>query len=119
MNTLIPNLDTKHMPVSVKTQEGHEARVITETDQLESERGLRRYILGLFAAMLATSFWLGVGYQNLKAQVSEVDRRLYEVKTEGTIPGRAVELRIGRLEDQLNSALKKQDEILSILKERH
>ena len=70
----------------VTNVEGNEIEVASIRDLLESERALRKWVVGSFVSIVVTAVSLGVLYGKMVSDISRIGVRVEEIRAEGSVP---------------------------------
>lgn len=92
---------------TVRTLDGHEARVVTEGDMLSAERTMKKWLLGIIGSILLAGLFVGESYATLDSQTKANLKRIEEVRTEGSLPIRDIKSDVAVIKEQqrLNSEM--------------
>jgi hypothetical protein len=74
------------MTRTVKNVDGPDVELVTLKDLLASERALHRWVIGSFGVIVVTAVSLGVLYGKMVSDVSQIGRRVEEIRAEGSVP---------------------------------
>ena len=74
------------MTRTVKNVEGDDIEVASIRDLLESERALRKWVVGSFVSIVVTAVSLGVLYGKMVSDISRIGARVEEIRQEGSVP---------------------------------
>lgn len=76
------------------------SRVVTESDLLQVERELRRWLIGIVGALILAALSVGVTYADLQNKVLANAQRIEEVREEGSLPLNQMRLDIAVIKEQ-------------------
>jgi len=74
------------MTRTVKNVQGDDIEVASIRDLLESERALRKWVVGSFVSIVVTAVSLGVLYGKMVSDISRIGARVEEIRQEGSVP---------------------------------
>lgn len=100
---------------TIRTIEGHEARVVDESDLLQAERQMKFWLVGIIGAILAAGLIVGRSYASIDERTTRNAERIEEIRAEGSIPLQVVKSDIAVIREQLRANTERQIEILDAL----
>jgi len=90
------------MSRTVTNTKGEEIEVVTLADLLDSERALRKWVVGSFLTIVLTAVSLGVLYGKMVSDITRIGTRVEEIRLEGSLPVQAVQRRLDLIVERQN-----------------
>ena len=105
------------MTRTVKNVQGDDIEVASIRDLLESERALRKWVVGSFVSIVVTAVSLGVLYGKMVSDISRIGARVEEIRAEGSVPLQDVHRQLALLQERMEQNSLLQEKLTALTME--